>query len=295
MKMPKKCPPVLTLFFFAALIAACGEKNTSETESYGDSSVSASADPLLAKVGETEIRQSQLDVLIGRLDAPMAAVLNVELEEKMLQSLVRARALAIVAERNMNAEEKVQIEARVQAFRDELLAQHYLQNQVVPRPVTTDQVKQYYETHLEEYTIPGRVEFEYLSTGAGSRLEEEARKKVIGALATANEQRNWRTYAETLQSRKLPVEFKSAQLQPHLVAEPLRSHVQTLVAGETSDLVYGEQIYIVRVVSRGEDLVRPLHEVSAEIRKKLAPMQLKQALSESAQQVLQEIKVEIIK
>lgn len=290
--MPIRVLSRLSVALIVVLMSACETKES--TDAKAAPAGSTVTDPVLARVGDTEIRRSQLDVLIARLDVPQIGEASADLQQKMLQSLVRARALALAAERSMNGEERLEIEARVQAFRDELLAQYYLQNNVVTQPVDAAQVKDYYLDHLGKYTVPGQVNYEYFEAAPDKDLDDVARHKVIAAFAQAKGHKDWRAYAEELKRRGLPVVFKAAQLQPHLIANPLRAEVQSLQEGQTSSIIYGDRVMVARVVSREAPQVRPLHQVSAEIRKKLAPMQLKQALSESAHSVLQHIKVETL-
>lgn len=290
--MLKKHCNAVSLLLVALLASGCGKQDSADNAAH---SVQPQVDdPVLARVGESEIRQSQLDILIGRLDATQYTGINADLEQKMVQSLVRARALAIAAEQSMSGDEKLKLEARVQAFRDELLAQHYLQNHVVAQPVTADQVKQYYESNQDEYTTPGRVRYQYLTTIAAEKLGEGKRQQLVTALAGAKSQSDWKAYASSLKGRGLPVEYKEAELRPQLIAESLRSHVRALEAGQVSSLIYGPELVTVKLVSREPDQVQPMHEVSAEIRKKLAPIQLKRALSDSAKRILQEFDVEIL-
>lgn len=285
MRRVKAFRPVGLLFCLALLNGGCSDsRDTADAVA-----AAAEADPVIAVVGGSEIRRSQLQVLVDRLDS--AAQLAGNLEARMVDSLIRARALALLAERDMDASDRLALDARVQAFRDELLAQHYLRTQVVAQPVTADQVKQYYQDNLADYTQPGRVRFEYLELDVEA-LTQAQQKSALAELAGVASATDWSVIANRMQANGLQVLYKSARLPVELAREPLRPHLTSLVPGEASNLIYADRVYVVRVVEREPDRVQPLHEVSADIRKMLAPMQLKQALSEAAEQAMQEFKVQ---
>jgi hypothetical protein len=273
------------------VLVGCDRKPEMEQPS---SEKQSAADPVLAKVGSSTVRQSQFDVMMDRLTPEARKRESAKLHDTILQGLVRTRALAIVTEQQLSEEEKIKLDAKVQLYKDELLAQAYLQKNMEPQPVTSGMVKKYYEEHQKEFTIPGKVNFEYLATTA-KKLKDTELDKVIKALSTAKNEKNWKAYSDKLQKQNLPVEYKSAIMVPASVIKVLRTQVEQLKEGEVSDLIQGDYIYVVKVNKRDPDVVKPINQVSVEIRKKLAPQQLKQALSQHIDQALQKVKVEYIK
>lgn len=251
-------------------------------------------DPVLAKVGEDFVRKSQVDVMLGRLSSEIRERNTTQLEATILQGIVRTRALASIAELQLNADERKLLDAKVLAFRDELLAKSYIQKNIVPQPVTSEMVNQYYLEHQEEYTTQGKVNFEYMAT-TSTKLDDDTTFKVLDAFTKAKNIDDWKLYVKGLKQNETPVEYKSANMVPTSINKVLATHIDKLEAGEVSDLVYSDYIYVVKVIKREPGVVKLVHEVSSDIRKKLAPQKLKQVLSQHVNKALQGITVEYMK
>lgn len=287
----KKSRGFTTILLVMLALVGCDQKPSVEQPSAEKPS---DADPVLARVGSSSVHQSEFDAMMDRLTPEARERESAKLNETILQGLVRARALAVVTEQQLSKEEKIELDAKVQLYKDELLAQTYLQKNITPQPVTADMVKKYYQEHQTEFTIPGKVSFEYLATTA-KQLKDADLEKVLKALSTAKTEKDWKTYSGKLQKQYLPVEHKSATMVPASVIKVLRTQVEQLKEGEMSDLIHGDFIYVVKVNKRDPDVVKPINQVSVAIRKKLAPQQLKQALSQHIDEALQKVEIEYIK
>lgn len=259
-----------------------------------NSGIDASKDPVLVKVGDSSIRQSQLEAMLDRLSPEIREQKNAQLETTILQGIVRTRALASVAESRLSEDEKNHLDAKVQAYRDELLAKSYIQKNIVPQPVTAEMVNKYYLEHQEDYTTSGKVNFEYMVTTSVS-LDDDATSKVLEAFSKAKNVDDWALYVNGLKQSDMPVDYKSAKMISASINKTLRAHIDKLQVGEVSDLIYGDYIYLAKVLKREPGVVKPIHEVSSEIRKKLAPQKLKQVLSQHVDKALQGITVEYMK
>ena len=268
-------------------LTACERNSGSSAGSTGD-------DPMLAKVGDSSIRQSQLEVMLDRLSPELREQKNEQLEKTILQGLVRTRALAGVAETQLSEAEKKLLDAKVLSFRDELLAQSYVRKNITPQPVTAEMVGQYYRAHQDEYATAGKVNFEYMVT-VSEKLDDDSMSQVLGAFSKAKNIDDWKLYVKELKQINIPVEYQSANMIPVSISKVLRTHIDKLEAGEVSDLSYGDYIYVARLIKREPDMVKPLHEVSSNIRIKLAPQKLKQVLSQHVDKALQDINVEYMK
>lgn len=270
----------ITLFIASLVLAGCDRPSSLN-------------DPVLAKVGDTTISQSHLDAMMGRLSAKAREQKNEKLNNTILQGLVRTRVLAIVAEQQMNDEERKSLNAKVQAYRDEFLAQTYIKKNIKPQPVTPDMVTKYYNAHISDYTKRGKITFDMLSTTAET-VDDAILGEVVAALTGAKNISDWKQYAQTLNKKNYPIEYKSAQMHSYSMKEEMRSQAIKLNTGESGDIVYGEHMYIFKIVDKQPDVVQPLHEVSVAIRKILAPQQLKKELSKSIDQALQNVNVEYV-
>jgi len=259
-----------------------------------ESATGANVDPVLATVGESAIRQSQFDVMLDRLTPAARDQADATLEAKLLQGMVRTRALAVVAEQQLSDDERRQLEAKVNTYRDELLAQSYIQKNIAPQPVTAEMVKQYYLDHQAEYTTAGKVSFEVIATTSNT-LDDAVLEQVLDAFSQAKAIDDWKPYAAGLEQKTLPLAYRSATMVPASISNELRTHIARLQPGEVSDVVYGDTVYVVKVTQREADAVKPMHEVSVDIRKKLAPQKLKQALVTHIDQAMQDLSVEYTK
>jgi hypothetical protein len=70
--------------------------------------------------------------------------------------------------------------------------------------------------------------------------------------------------------------------------------VSSTEAGSTSPLHVADQLTIVRVNAREELPVKPLMKVSSEIRRKLAPIRMKDAIKEISEYAEKQMKIEIV-
>lgn len=279
----------LTILMLLLALAGCDRKAGVEPQAE-----QTGADPVLAKVGKSAVHQSEFDAMMERLTPEARKRDSTKLNDTILQGLVRTRALAIVTEQQLSAEERRKIDAKVKLYKDELLAQSYMQKNVTPQPVTRDMVEKYYNDHKDEYTTPGKVQFEYLET-TSKPLDDAGLDKVMKAFSTAKNVNNWKAYADKLKKQKLPVAYKSANMVPTSVIKVLQTQVNKLKAGETGDIVFGDYVYVVKVIKKDPDVVKPLNQVSVEIRKKLAPQKLKQVLTQHIDEALKSVEVTYVK
>ena len=72
---------------------------------------------------------------------------------------------------------------------------------------------------------------------------------------------------------------------------PLKRLVSSTKAGEVSPIHVLDNITIVRVISEKTLDPKPLDQVSAEIRKKLAPIQVRDAIKKTKEELLKSTKV----
>lgn len=284
-------------------VTAC-EQNVVGNSSTGRNGVASSnsstvgndrtiVDPLRVKVEDSAIYQSQLDVMMDRLASGVTEENKAKLQSTVLQSMVRTRVLADLAEQQLNEEESRVINAKLRNFRDELLVQSYIGKNMVAEPVTVEMVKQYYQDHLSDYKTQGRINFEFMVT-TSDRLDDDTVSQVISAFSKAKNNDNWKLYITELKQQNLPVEFNAVSMLPTSINKVLRSPIDKLADGEVSDVVFGDYIYVVKLIHRKSELVKPLQQVSVGIRKKLAPQKFKQMLTQHIDKALSGKKVEFI-
>lgn len=246
----------------------------------------------LVTVDESPITRAQLELTIERTlgdSAPLFA--NEEVERKILDSLVSSRAMALLAERELDASEKQQLDLKAQAYREELLVRHYLQEHATPEPVSTEMVADYYNRHPEEFG--GGVEKSFEIIASTTELDERQRSELIALLSGADVQKgDWQALVASWRAAGRPLEYRQNKLRPEMLDQPLRSLVEGTATGSLAPLYTNGQLLLVRVTAEQKLPAKPLAEVSAAIREKLAPQALKKAVKELSAQAVEQVKVQ---
>ncbi|MCU9949123.1 peptidyl-prolyl cis-trans isomerase [Pseudomonas sp. PDM13] len=272
----------------ALLLAGCRDDDGAEALAQVPVEPSAT----LVTVDESPITRAQLELTVERTlgeSAPLFA--NDEVERKILDSLVASRAMALLAERELGASERAQLDLKAQAYREELLVRHYLEQHATPEPVTSEQVADYYQRHPEEFG--GGVEKSFEIITSDQELDEAQRAELIALLSGAEVQGNdWQKRVAAWRAAGKPLEYRSNRIKPELLEQPLRSLVEPTAAGSIAPLYVDGQMLLVRVTAEERLPARPLSEVSGEIREKLAPQALKQAVKSLSEEATRQVKVQ---
>ncbi len=243
---------------------------------------------VLAHVNGTPITARELAHLREKMGVEsVAADKRAEVEEKLLQALVNSRAMALLMEQGMSKEERESLAVKVAAYREELLVQRYLRAHVTPEPVSSAMVKEYYENHSEEFGGGVERTFEVLSTTR--EVSEQERNEILKQLGTAAQVADWKKWAERLQS--LSMGYRKATARADVLEAPLKGLVQGTPVGKVSPVHSGKSIMIVKVLDEQKLAPKPLQEVSAAIRKKLAPVKLKEAVRAASTEALSKVQV----
>lgn len=272
----------------ALLLAGCRDDDGSEALAQVPVEPSAT----LVTVDESPITRAQLELTVERTlgeSAPLFA--NDEVERKILDSLVASRAMALLAERELGASERAQLDLKAQAYREELLVRHYLEQHATPEPVTSEQVADYYQRHPEEFG--GGVEKSFEVIVSDQDLDEAQRAELIALLSGAEVKgHDWQKQVAAWRAAGKPLEYRSNRIKPELLEQPLRSLVEPTAAGSIAPLYVDGQMLLVRVTAEERLPARPLSEVSGEIREKLAPQALKQAVKSLSEEAMRQVKVQ---
>lgn len=269
------------------LLAGCED---SAEQALKDVPVEPSA--TLVTVNDTAITRAQLELTIERTlgdSAPLFA--NEEVERKILDSLVSSRAMALLAERELDASAREQLDLKAQAYREELLVRHYLQAHASPEPVSSEMVADYYNRHPEEFG--GGVEKSFEIIVSTVELNEAQRAELIGLLSGPQVQaKDWAALVAGWRSAGKPLEYRQNRLKPELLEQPMRSLVEPTAKGVIAPLSTDGQLLLVRVTDEQQLPAQPLAEVSGKIREKLAPQALKKAVKELSAQAVKEMQVQ---
>lgn len=250
----------------------------------------ASEPSVLAYVDGTPITQGELDLAVERMfSSPMPDRDREQIEAHVLQSLISSRAISRLAEAELDSFELKKLDTRVQAYREELLVKEYLSEHVSPEPIPGSMVESYYQKHPEEFGGGTTKRFEMVQTHRA--LKDGERREVLKQLGALSSEADWKSWVKNHQS--LPVSWRELNARVDVLDQPLKTLVAATSPGNTSPLHNDQRITIVRVNEMESHPAKPLLEVSAEIRRKLAPLKMKDAIKVISEDAKKQLKIEL--
>lgn len=280
---------LLMLLFAAVLFVAvgCGEKRAEGQADSGSDVVT------LAKVNNTVISQGELDLAVQEMlesNSALSVLSEQPLRDKLLQSLINSRAMALLAEQELSTAQRQLIELKTRAYREKLLVNHYLQQQAVAEKVSTAMIQQYYNKHPQEFSGGVYKTFELLSTTV--KLNDDQRRSLLVELAKLTPADNWQQVARQLKQQGYPLKYQQSTINVALLDEPIKTLVmQTAVNQQSPVKMHEQRLLRVNVIAEKKHPAKPLAQVSGEIRKKLSALQLKQAVKKTSEQALTQVNV----
>ncbi|TQV87442.1 peptidylprolyl isomerase [Aliikangiella coralliicola] len=289
-----------TLVLSLALLS-CGqneEQPENKAQKNSDNSVVASHlnqnENAIVKVGDQIITQDDLDAAILRTVGELGAFqLDQEGRSKVLESIVLS---TIMAQKQMDAlsvEEKQQVEIQVKAYRNELLAKKYLKENISSLPVTNEMVKNYYEKHPEKFG--GKTIKTYEVIKGLTKLEGDVRKKLLAEINRVGASKNWQGEVEKLKRQGYQITYARAAHTDKSLNKQIDIILAGLELNEVSSVHYLDGMpMIFKVVESRTVEPKPLSQVRTEIRKALAPLQLKKAVRQISDELLKQANIEYI-
>jgi hypothetical protein len=236
---------------------------------------------VLARVGGDPVTRAELDFALQRV-AQGRSVERIperaKVEQRLLESLLDARAMAGLAWDAMTPAERESLGLQVRAYREELLVQRWLSAHTTPEPVSSEMVERYYRQHPRE--LGGGRELGFELVRSAHAPSEAERDRLIGLLAGLERVDDWQAWVGS--DAGLGFEYSRTQAEPTLLEQPLRGLVEGTPVGAVSAIGQGPELLRVRVLSEREIPPRSLEDSSAEIRRRLAPMQLREGVKRAA-------------
>lgn len=244
---------------------------------------------VLATVNGDAITQDDIDFMIERtFSGSEQLFFNDEMQAKVLDSLIASKAMQQKMQATLSEDRLADIKNRTRAFAEELYVKEYLTEYATPEPVSSKMVQDYYQQYPEEFGGGESRVFEMLATT--SKPSEDKRDAILAASRTLKSNSNWLAYSN---NNDLDLVHKNATMQPGLFAQALERAIKTTEVGEASEIVFIKGVpHMVRVLSVKELPAQSLSRVSAQIRKKLAALQLKKAVKSASETAISEATVE---
>lgn len=249
----------------------------------------------LVNVNGSIISDRDLQVASVRIvGAQKAFLLDENIKQKILESMVMSRVISNKALNQIDAEEKDQIERKTRDYREELLVKSYLRKNVDPQPVTQEMVKAYYEKNPELFGATNSKEFELITTN--KKVQGSEREQALIVLNKARKRTNWKGYVKQNNKVKSIYEFRFGKTSEKLLNAQLRAAMTNMKNKDISRPVFIEgKPYLIRITKEVSTKARPLAEVSTKVRRMLAPQQLKKAIRVVSDKLMKQAKVDYIK
>lgn len=287
------------ILVLSTALAACQPQVSSAPSSKGsvahktstNSAVDFSAgSAVLARVNEQAITDAHLNFALSRLTAGSVMPINDVLKSKVLDSLISSRAMAILQAQTLTSAAQDQLALKVAAYREELLVKDYINVHSTPVPVTNAQVKAYYQNNIKEFGGDNLKSFEYIESA--QVRDDQTAATIKEALNTLAYNSDWAAAAEAFRAQGLPVTFKQAKMREQLIKAPFKHMVETTPAGQKTAVHVGDTLWVLKVTRHQTMAAKPLAQVSHQIRKALAPLQIKAAIKTVSDQARQKVIIE---
>lgn len=277
---------VITLICTLMLAACSQQKSGEQNKETIDQPVESS--PVLATVNGEQITQADVNFMISRTFSGAEQMLMDEsLQAKVLDSLIASSAMRQKMLAELPEDTLLDIENRTKAFREELLVKEYLVQHATPQPVSSKMVQEYYTQYPEEFGGGETRSFEMLAVA--QKPDEATRDKILSLATTLKNNSDWAAFAA---SNTVGLSYKKAQMQPGLFEPALENAIKGTAQGQVSEVaIVNGKPHIVRVLSVEKLPAKPLAEVSGDIRKKLAALQLKKAVKAASETATSEATV----
>lgn len=268
---------ITLLLALASGLLACSDKPDQHA-----ASADVDTSPVVATVNGDPITENDVDFMMERMfsDAELMQA-DTALRDKVMESLIASRAMQQAALRELEPAQVAEVERRVAAYREELFVQEYLQRHANAQSVTGEMVRDYYEQYPQEFGAQTLRRFELLR--APAQLTDDQQQNLLAAVPRIKAASDWAAQAESWQ-QQYRLQYQPGSSRPGLLHATLDKALSQLQPGETSDVIYVDgQMHLIRLVALDKVPPQPLSEVSSDIRRKLAPLQLREAVREVSQ------------
>lgn len=208
----------------------------------------------------------------------------------MLESLVTSRALSLARERELDPKGRAELNKAVARYREQLLVEQYVAEHFPPKPVSSNEVANYYAEHATSFGTRKVRSFELLTIALAGADSADG----LAALTRVAQTPDWKS-ATAKKADKHHIEYQTGTVTDQVQDPRLRHTIRNLTPGQTSaTVVVDGRAYVIRVT--GETMVegKTLAEVSASIERSLAATALRESVSRASESVRKQMRIEYL-
>ncbi|WP_396589149.1 hypothetical protein [Bermanella sp. R86510] len=233
---------------------------------------------VVARVGDEYILQTEFDYHLNKLLGLKVIQATDSVKRKVLESIVISKLMSQKQLNGMSKQEHIELETKLNAYKEDVLTKMYLEESIKPVPPTKEQVLDYYNNNLDKFGGGNYASVEYWSLGSDCSIDKTKQtKSEIKAQLSKNE-----------------CYFERSTRNENLsnLAKELKVSENNLEKGKAYWITHGGEQQVLFVNSLETKNAKPLIEVASDIRKMLAPMQLRQAIEDEKKTLIRDMEVE---
>lgn len=286
----------LTLFLILGLaLIGCSRESAEPLVNSPEAKYSLPGEEhVLVRVDSTTLSEYDLEYFLNSvLGYEQTALLGDQGYQQALESLVATRAISLKAIDEMSAQDKLRLDKKTEAYREQLLVKAYLRQHAEPLPVTQEMIENYYNKYPEQFG--GGLIREYELISVEGNVVGHIRSQVIEELTNLMIADDWPQAVASKGQAEYSLYYRSSKVDNEILEPQLLNLIDSLELDEVSKPTFIKgRPYIVRVNNEYRNTPRALNLVSAQIRKSLAPVQLKKAIQVVKTKALESAEVEYL-
>lgn len=257
---------ILLTIFAALLVVGCDSADKGKT--------------VVARVNGEAIYMAELKTnIISIFGMDKEPSIQDEQRKKILESMVLGRLIKQQAEKDLEQEILDSINRQSKIYKERLIINQYLKNNIKSPEVSDSMIKEYYETHASEYGERKLREYELLTTK--DKMSELVRNKMLKDYASLSTGLDISEVYKKLNKKGHHLIYRKDLQDKDLQQSGTRVLVQQLDNKQTSKLSFiDDRPYIVKISSEKLVPATPLSELRSEIAQKQTAVMMKQVIQD---------------
>jgi hypothetical protein len=247
---------------------------------------------VVASIDGKPIYQAELALVINQTLGEFAALqLGSQGRKKVLESLIIRKLMSDQQWQLMDEEERQQLDLELNIYREELLTKRHVREHLIAEPVNDDMIQAYYANNPSTYGAKTLRRFEMVRADVSrSPVLQKDLSLLIQGLTPHSD---WKLSIDQARQQGLPIFLVSGHSAESGLIDDYQQIIQSLAEGEISPLHSINGILVrFRVTELIQVPAKPIEEVSKNIRKTLAPLQLKKAIQQEAELLMRDREIE---